>query len=147
MREPPPTSRPRRPSAVGARDTPVRVVLADDSPDLRALLAMRLARVRDVELVAAVGDGEGALRAIEQHRPDVALLDVSMPPPDGFEVARRALARDPDIRVVILTGHPTDLVDAEARAAGATAVVQKGGPLPHLLAVLRGEDPEGSVVG
>lgn len=140
-----PDPRPRSPAGTGGM--PVRVVLADDSPDFRDLLAMRIAKIADVELVAAVGDGQSAVEAVSAHAPDVALLDVSMPGVDGFEAARRVRETAPSIRVVLLTGHPTDRVADDAEAVGADAVVQKGTPMRELLAALRGGTSGPSSVG
>ena len=92
-----------RPRPAGGADEPVvRVVLADDSEDYRALVALRMRRRADVDLLAAVPDGEAALRAVADLAPDVVLLDVSMPRLDGFAVARRIRATAPHTRIVML---------------------------------------------
>jgi putative two-component system response regulator len=87
-----------------------RVLVADDTPSIQALYKKLLAG--HGHEVTAVGDGEAALEAVQQHRPDVIILDVGMPKVDGFEVCRR-LKSDPATRltpVVLVTGL-TDLSD------------------------------------
>jgi len=68
----------------------MRVVIAEDSVLLREGLSRLLAE-SGLDVVAAVGDGESALRVVEEHRPDVAVLDVRMPPTHTDEGLRAAL--------------------------------------------------------
>lgn len=79
----------------GATRLAMRVVIADDEPlareRLRALLALR----PDVEIVAEAVDGQHALHACAEHRPDLVLLDIAMPGIDGLEAARHLAAFDP----------------------------------------------------
>ena len=92
-----------------------RALIADDEPALRAELQRLLADTwPELEIVAAVGDGTAALEALERLRPDVAFLDIRMPPPSGLDVARRA---GPDTAVVFVTAYDTHAVEAFERAA------------------------------
>jgi two-component system response regulator AlgR len=95
----------------------MRVVIADDEPlareRLRALLALR----PDVEIVAEAVDGQHALHACAEHRPDLVLLDIAMPGIDGLEAARHLAAFDPRPAVVFCTAydaHALSAFDAEA---------------------------------
>lgn len=131
--EPPPTTadpipvEPREPA--GGR---IRVVLADDAADVRLLLRARLSKLDDVEVVAEAADGEEALALVEQVQPDVIVLDLSMPRLDGLEAAEQLRARHPSLRIVILSGYPTQAMRAMALAAGADAYIEKG---PNLTAI------------
>lgn len=69
--------------------TPLRVILIDDEPAARERLAALLGQLSDVTIAAAVSDGHAALVAIEEHRPDLILLDVQMPEINGLTVAAR----------------------------------------------------------
>jgi len=83
----------------------VRVVVADDSPLLREGVAHVLAE-NDIEVVAQVGDPTALLRAVEELRPDLAIIDVRMPPTQTDEGARAAVdirARYPDIALLLLS--------------------------------------------
>ena len=99
-------------------DTGLRVVVADDDPDIRTLVAIAVRRA-GLDLVADLASGDDALVAIRQHRPDLAILDVSMPGLTGIEVVA-ALHADEElrgIRVFLLSAAVTDA----ARQAGIDA--------------------------
>ncbi|HEX7090853.1 MAG TPA: LytTR family DNA-binding domain-containing protein [Longimicrobiales bacterium] len=83
---------------------PVRVVIVDDEPPARAKLRRFLAADPRVTIVGEAGDGEEAVRVIEETRPDVVFLDVRMPGLDGFDVLA-ALELDPLPHVVFATAH------------------------------------------
>ena len=90
-----------------ARLGPVRVVVADDSVLLREGL-VRLLDEAGCTVVAAVGDAPGFLAAAAQHRPDVAVVDVRMPPTmtdDGLRAAVRAREEQPDLAVLMLSAY------------------------------------------
>ncbi|HKH54593.1 MAG TPA: response regulator transcription factor [Propionibacteriaceae bacterium] len=83
------------------------VVLADDSVLLREGL-VRLLREADCEVVASVGDAPSLLSAVAEHRPDVAVVDVRMPPTmtdDGLRAAVAARAAQPDLGVLMLSAY------------------------------------------
>lgn len=90
-------------------------LIADDEPALRAELERLLARAwPDLVVAASVGDGAAAAEAIERLKPDVAFLDIRMPPPSGLDVARIA---GPETAVVFVTAHDAHAVEAFERAA------------------------------
>ena len=90
-------------------------LIADDEPALRVELERLLAEVwPELVVAASVGDGAAALDAIRRSTPDIAFLDIRMPPPSGLEVARRVGA---DVAVVFVTAHDTHAVEAFERAA------------------------------
>ena len=92
-----------------------RALIADDESALRADLERLLADMwPELGIVASVGDGAAALDAMECLRPDVAFLDIRMPPPSGLDVARRAGA---DTAVVLVTAYDSHAVEAFERAA------------------------------
>lgn len=69
-------------------DEPITAIIVDDEPLARDCVRDALERVRGVEVVAECPDGEGAVRAIRDHQPDLVFLDVQMPGMDGFDVIR-----------------------------------------------------------
>jgi two-component system LytT family response regulator len=94
----------------------IRAVVADDEPLARARLRALLAKEPDVQLVAECADGDAAVAAVREHRPDVLFLDVQMPGKDGFGVLA-ALAGDPMPQVVFVTAfdqHALKAFDARA---------------------------------
>jgi len=93
---------------------PITAVIAEDEPILRAQLKAKLGKLwPELHIVADVGDGEAALEAIDQHRPDLAFLDIQMPEMTGVEVAR-SLASNRELRchVVFVTAFDQYAVEA-----------------------------------
>ncbi|WP_455388951.1 response regulator, partial [Petrachloros mirabilis] len=89
----------------GGQEMGIRILVADDDPDIVMSISERL-RWLGHEVVTA-GDGKAALRAVESHDLDLALLDVSMPVLSGLDVLRRIRQRWPNLPVVILTAYGT----------------------------------------
>jgi DNA-binding NarL/FixJ family response regulator len=94
---------------------PLRVLVADDQMPFRIAVRRLLDRAADLEIVAEAADGDEAIRLVEEHRPDVVLLDVRMPGTDGPTAARTIARRWPEISVVLCSSHgredvPDDLV-------------------------------------
>ncbi|MFC4334422.1 response regulator [Salininema proteolyticum] len=115
------------------------VVLADDQSLIRMALRTLIAGEDDLELSAEAADGEEAWDAVRHHRPDVALLDVRMPGPDGLEVLRR-IAADPGLaatRVVMMTTFDVDDYVFESLRRGAAGFVMKDSAPEDLLRAVR----------
>lgn len=96
-------------SSENRAETPLRIVIADDEPIIRLDLKKTLEQL-GYEVVAEAGDGNAALEAIRDLKPDVAILDIRMPAMDGIEVAK--ILHDEQLApVLLLTGYPeADLV-------------------------------------
>lgn len=95
----------------------MRVVIADDEPLARERLRGLLAEQRGVEVVAEAADGQHALHACAEHRPDLVLLDIAMPGIDGLEAARHLAAFEPRPAVVFCTAYDAHALSAfEAEA-------------------------------
>jgi two-component system NarL family response regulator len=107
-----------------ARET-IRVVIADDHALFRRGLNMVLESEPGIEIVAEAEDGEQAVKAAQEHSPDVVLMDVRMPRVDGIEATRRIHETVPGCKVLILTvsDEETDLY--EAIKAGANGYLLK----------------------
>jgi DNA-binding NarL/FixJ family response regulator len=103
----------------------VRVLIADDHRLFAEALEAILAADDRIELVGLAGDGEEAVRLAGEQRPDVILMDISMPLMDGIEAAKVIKADDGDVSILMLTGS-NDRTDVDrARQAGAAGYVTK----------------------
>src|SRR5690349_16808215 len=107
---------------------PVRVVLADGHPLIRAGLAALLDRVADVEVVGEAGDAEQAVAVTADRHPDVVLMDVAAPGADGIAATRRVLAAHRDAQVLVLTAVADRARVEDALGAGATGYLLKDAP-------------------
>jgi DNA-binding NarL/FixJ family response regulator len=109
----------------GEAPAKVHVLVADDDGLVRSALCAFLDGVDEVEVVGRARNGQEALDMALEHRPQVIVMDVSMPIMDGVEATRRILHALPSTRIVILTGHSDRERAEEARLAGAVAYVVK----------------------
>ena len=115
----------------------MRVLLADDHTIFREGLRLLLERLPDVEVAGEAGDGREALDLIDRLRPDVAILDITMPALSGLEVAERARVASPSTRIVILSMHAGEAYVSHALRAGVAGYLLKESAASELAAVLR----------
>lgn len=103
----------------------IRVVLADDHAVVRKGIREFLEASPNITVVAEASNGREALEAVEEHQPDVAVLDIQMPEVSGIEATRHIKARFPDVRVLILTAYDDDPYVFALVQAGASGYVLK----------------------
>lgn len=108
-----------------AADDPIRVVLADDHAVVRAGIRKFLEKEDDIRVVAEVDDGRAALAAIQEHAPDIVVLDIKMPEMSGIEVTRWVRSNAPSTGVLILTAFDDDPYVLAVLQAGAHGYVLK----------------------
>jgi two-component system response regulator NreC len=115
----------------------IRILIADDHGVLRAGLCALLDAVPGLEVVGEAADGREALRRVEELRPDVVLLDISMPDLDGIEVVGQLGETLPDVRVLILTIYDDASLLREAVSLGATGYITKTASYLELIEAIR----------
>jgi DNA-binding NarL/FixJ family response regulator len=115
----------------------ITVLVADDQEVVRAGLCRILDGEPDLEVVGQAADGEEAVRRTAVTRPDVVLMDIRMPVMDGLAAARRLLADDPKVTVVILTTFDLDEYVYEAIKIGASGFVLKDAPADEIVRAVR----------
>lgn len=117
--------------------TAIRVLIADDEPTIRSSLRMLVDSEADMTVIAEVGDGERAIRAAEELRPNVVLMDVQMPRMSGLEAARELGEQGSDARIIVLTMFDLDEYVYEALRAGASGFLLKNCPPSEILRAIR----------
>jgi DNA-binding NarL/FixJ family response regulator len=113
------------------------VLLVDDHQMVRTGLATLLSSTDDLVVVGQAGDGAEAVEVAASTRPDVVLMDLSMPVMDGIEATRQLVAAHPDLRVVVLTSFSDRSRVSEALAAGAVGYQLKDAEPADLIAAVR----------
>lgn len=119
----------------------IRVLVADDEDLIRGAVVALLGIESDLEVVAEADSGTAAVGADRAHRPDVAVLDLEMPPSDGLaateQILRQARADGRTVAVVLVTRHARPGVLRRALAAGVRAFVPKTTPAQRLAQIIR----------
>jgi len=114
-----------------------RILIVDDEPNIVKMLGFRL-KTNGYEILTA-HDGQSGLKTAHEERPDLIVLDVTMPPPDGYEVCKM-LKEDPaycDIPVILLTARVTERDKTSASQAKPNAYMSKPYESEALLAKIR----------
>ncbi len=104
---------------------PIRALIADDHALVRAGIRALVEKIDDVSVIAETGEGGEALRLIKELKPDVVLLDVTMPGLSGLEVLAESRKHLPNVRVIILTVHDEAEYAMQALRAGAAGFLPK----------------------
>ena len=118
------------------RTDPLRVMVVDDHPIWREAIERDL-RAAGLDVVAAAGDGEQALRRMAAARPDVVVLDLRLPVLDGVETTRRIAAGHPGVRVLVLSASGEEGDVLSAIKAGATGYLVKSASSVELIEAVR----------
>jgi len=115
---------------------PTRIVLADDHVLVRQGLKSLLER-EHFQVMAEASDGQEAVRLIETHHPDIAILDISMPTLNGIDAARSLVRSAPKTKIILLTQHEEEQYIHEALEAGVKGYVLKSQVANDLIQAIR----------
>jgi len=114
-----------------------RILVADDHAIVRQGLKLLIDSQPDMEVVAEAADGTAALEQAGATKPDIAILDISMPRMNGLLATKTLKQRQPDVRVIALTRHEDERYVEELLRAGASGYVLKQSPPANFLKALR----------
>ncbi len=118
-------------------DRPARVLVADDHKMFREGVIHLLSQEPDLTVIGEAADGQEAVEFTRKLRPDILILDVSMPKLNGIHVAAQISRELPEVRIIGLSMHEDKDMAKAMRAAGAAAYLTKGGSSETLLNVVR----------
>ena len=116
---------------------PYRVVIAEDYTILREGLKALLSSQEEFTVVAEAQDGRDAIRCIEEHKPDIVLMDLSMPRMNGLEAIREVKRSSPETRIMALTVHKTEEYVLATLEAGADGYVLKDATHSELVMAMK----------
>ena len=117
--------------------TPIRVLLADDHGLVRAGMRRLLESIPDIAVIGEAGTGSQALQQARQGRPDVVLMDITMPDMTGLEALARLKQELPRVRVLILSMHDEEAYVTQALQAGADGYLLKDSATAELEIAVR----------
>jgi DNA-binding NarL/FixJ family response regulator len=115
----------------------IRVLIADDHPIFRRGLRLVIEADPLLRVVAEAEDGESALSCIRELQPDVAVLDIDMPPPDGLAIARELREQRLPVEIIFLTMHNDEALLNAALDAGVKGFIVKDGAANELIACIK----------
>ena len=115
----------------------IKVLIADDHPIFRSGLRMIIEADIQLKVVGEAEDGESALARIREFQPNVAVLDIDMPPPDGLAVARQVRKEGLPVETIFLTMHSEEELLNAALDAGAKGFIVKDGAANELNACIK----------
>jgi DNA-binding NarL/FixJ family response regulator len=122
---------------VEAGTKPIRVMLVEDNDVFRQALILLLELQDGLEVVGAVAEGNAAVAACNEHRPDVVVMDFRLPGMDGVETTLALTAECPDVAVVCLTASASPKELDALMAAGAVDCLRKDEELEKIVATIR----------
>ena len=109
----------------------IRVLLAEDSFDVRHLLRLKVEADQRFMVIAEATNGLEAIQMTKEHLPDVVVLDLGMPVMDGLEALPQIRAAHPDVKVAVLSGFPAAKVKSQALSLGANMYIEKSESLTN----------------
>jgi DNA-binding NarL/FixJ family response regulator len=116
---------------------PLRILLADDHAIVRQGLKLLIDSQPEMNVIGEAADGDAVVAKAQALRPDVVLMDISMPGTNGLAATRALKQRQPGIVVLVLTRHDDETYLQELLRAGASGYVLKQSPPPQLLQAIR----------
>jgi YesN/AraC family two-component response regulator len=116
---------------------PIRVLIADDTPEIRRLIRMNLEHQRGFQIVGEAGDGAEAVALARAEQPDAIVLDLAMPILDGLQAIPEIRRLSPRTKIAVLSGFHDRTLARKALACGAHRYLEKGTAFAELASALR----------
>jgi DNA-binding NarL/FixJ family response regulator len=114
----------------------LRAVLIEDETMFRQLILLTLGKVKDLQVVGEFGLGKPGLEFCLREKPDLVVVDLMLPDINGIEIARDLRRTMPDVKILVITGHPSERLPAELMVIGVNGYVDKTEPIEYVLSAV-----------
>ncbi|MCX6954920.1 MAG: response regulator transcription factor [Verrucomicrobia bacterium] len=114
----------------------IRVVLIEDETMFRQLILLTLGKVKGVQVVAEFGLGLPGLEYCLKEKPDMLVVDLMLPDTNGLDIAREVRRAVPDMKILVITAHPSERLPSDLMALGVNGYVDKTEPIEYVLSAV-----------
>jgi DNA-binding NarL/FixJ family response regulator len=114
----------------------IRAVLIEDETMFRQLILLTLGKVKDLHVVGEFGMGKPGLEFCLREKPDLLVVDLMLPDINGMEIARELRRAQPDVKILVITAHPSERLPAELMMLGVNGYVDKTEPIEYVLSAV-----------
>jgi two-component system invasion response regulator UvrY len=115
----------------------ITILIVDDHDLVRTALSRLLSEVKGIQVVGEASDGEKAMSLLNQLKPNIVLMDVTMPGIGGIETTRKILRLHPHVKVLVLSSHTEEPFPTRLLQAGALGYITKGASLDEMVQAIR----------
>lgn len=114
----------------------LRAVLIEDETMFRQLILLTLGKVKDLQVIGEFGLGRPGLDYCLREKPDLLVVDLMLPDINGMEIAREVRRAVPDMKILVITAHPSERLPAELMVLGVNGYVDKTEPIEYVLSAV-----------
>lgn len=114
----------------------LRAVLIEDETMFRQLILLTLGKVKDLQVIGEFGLGRPGLEFCLREKPDLLVVDLMLPDINGMEIAREVRRAVPEMKILVITAHPSERLPAELMALGVNGYVDKTEPIEYVLSAV-----------
>ena len=114
----------------------LRVVLIEDETMFRQLILLTLGKVKGLQVIGEFGLGKPGLDCCLKEKPDMLVVDLMLPDLNGLEIAREVRRLVPEMKILVITAHPSDRLPAELMSIGVNGYVDKTEPIEYVLSAV-----------
>jgi DNA-binding NarL/FixJ family response regulator len=114
----------------------IRAVLIEDETMFRQLILLTLGKVKDLQVIGEFGLGKPGLEFCLREKPDMLVVDLMLPDINGMEIAREVRRALPDMKILVITAHPSERLPADLMVLGVNGYVDKTEPIEYVLSAV-----------
>ena len=114
----------------------IRVVLIEDETMFRQLILLTLGKVKGIQVVGEFGLGKPGLDYCLKEKPDMLVVDLMLPDTNGLDIAREVRRLVPEMKILVITAHPSERLPADLMALGVNGYVDKTEPIEYVLSAV-----------